>query len=70
MGYHHSHLPDYKTLVEQFERLGLNRFIKLYSKSEGIIGESDSVKFLQQKQKLWHLITSTVGGQKEDQTNH
>ena len=69
MGYHHCHLPEVKSLEEQFQKLGLEKFIKRYSKCDGLIGDSESIYYIQQKIKLWHIINS-AGGRVENLLSH
>jgi len=69
MGYHHCHLPEVNKLEEQFQKLGLEQFIKYYSKYETLIGETDRMSYIQQKIKLCHT-TLTDGGPKVDPINH
>lgn len=70
MGHHHCHLPEVNFLEEQFQRWGLEKFVKHYLKCDGWIGESDRITYIQNKIKLWQLTTSIAGGQKAGPTSH
>jgi hypothetical protein len=49
MGYHHCHIPDLQTLQTQYEVLGLTNFVMRYKNCQGIIGDSDAIKFIEDK---------------------
>jgi len=49
MGYHHCHIPDLVTLKKQYDTLGLDAFIVRYKNCQGIIGDSDAIKFIEDK---------------------
>lgn len=47
MGHHKCHIPDLETLKKQYETLGLERFVARYKKCECMIGDSNSIKFIE-----------------------
>jgi hypothetical protein len=49
MGYHHCHIPDLKELMEQFDKLGLEGFVKKYKACLTLIGSTDSIEYLESK---------------------
>jgi hypothetical protein len=49
MGYHHCHVPNMKQIQRELESLGLEEFIRIYSKYECLIGDSDVIEFIEQK---------------------
>ena len=49
MGYHHCHVPDMEQSQREFESLGLDEFIRIYSKYECLIGSSEVIEFIEQK---------------------
>ena len=42
-------VPDYTDIVKQFELLGIEKFVKIYRKYEALIGESKSIRFIEDK---------------------
>lgn len=67
MAYHHRHLSSIENLESELDKIGMERFVKKYTKYP-IIGETDSIKFILKIKKLWDII-NTDGGQKEKDTN-
>ena len=51
MGFNKCYLPSIESMEEQIERDGLEVFVKSYSKYESITGESDRMRFLEEKIK-------------------
>lgn len=51
MGFNKCYLPSIDIMETQLVNEGLEEFVKLYSKYECIIGESDRVRFLEDKIK-------------------
>ena len=49
MGYHHCHVPDMEQIQRELESLGLDEFIRIYSKYECLIGSSEVIEFIEQK---------------------
>ena len=49
MGYHHCHVPNMNQIKRELESLGLDEFIRIYSKYECLIGDSDVIEFIEQK---------------------
>ena len=49
MGYHHCHIPDLQTLQTQYESLGLTDFVLRYKKCLALIGDSDAIRFIEDK---------------------
>lgn len=58
MGFNHCYIPSIKDLTEQFERKGLEEFVKSYRKYEGITGPSESIFFLEEKIKEYETVTN------------
>lgn len=68
MGYHHYYLKPVQDLENELNEVGIENFVKKYSKYP-VIGESDRVNYINKIKTLWHTIR-TDGGQKEENTNH
>ena len=49
MGYHHCHIPDLETLMKLYDALGLERFVARYKKCECIIGDSEAIRYIEDK---------------------
>jgi hypothetical protein len=49
MGYHHCHVPNMQQIQRELESLGLEKFIRIYSKYECLIGDSEVIEFIEQK---------------------
>jgi hypothetical protein len=49
MGFNSCILPSIETMQEQIERDGLEIFIQRYRKYDSISGESDRMKFIEEK---------------------
>ena len=58
MGYHHCHIPDLKTLMEQYDVLGLELFVARYKKCECLIGDSEGIRYIEHMCKLLSEINS------------
>ena len=69
MGFNHCYISTIENLQKELDNVGLEVFVKRYQKYECLTGESESMLFLEQKQKLWDIIR-LGGGQKEEHTNH
>ena len=46
------HIADYAELVNQFQKIGLEKFASKYMKYDALIGESRSIEFIESKIKL------------------
>ena len=55
MGYHHCHLPSIIIMQAEINSVGLETFINRMRKYESIMGESDRMKFLEDKFKEYEL---------------
>ena len=51
MGFNGCILPSIKSMQEHIERDGLESFVKHYSKYESVMGETDRMRFLEDKVK-------------------
>ena len=51
MGFNKCILPSIQCMEEEIERDGLELFVKRYCRYESIMGESDRMKFLEDKVK-------------------
>lgn len=49
MGYHHCHVPNMQQIQRELESYGLEEFIRVYSKYECLIGDSEVIEFIEQK---------------------
>jgi hypothetical protein len=68
MGYHHYYLRPVSDLEKELDEIGIETFVKKYSKYP-VIGETDRVNYINKIKQQWHTINSD-GGQKEKNTNH
>lgn len=69
MGFNHCYISTIENLQKELDSVGLEVFVKRYQKYDCLTGESESMLFLEQKQKLWDIIRFG-GGQKEEHINH
>ena len=46
------YVDDYNELVNQFEKIGLEKFASKYIKYDALIGESRAIEFIESKIKL------------------
>ena len=69
MGFNQCYISSIENLQKELDNVGLELFVKRYTKYECLTGESESMNFIEQNVKLWHTINSN-GGQKVEQTNH
>lgn len=51
MGFNKCYLPSIQVMEEQIERDGLEEFVRIYTKYDSISGESDRMRFLEEKIK-------------------
>ena len=42
-------VADYEQILKEFERLGIERFVKRYRKYEALVGDSNSINFIETK---------------------
>jgi glycogen debranching enzyme len=49
MGFNNCHIPNYERLVEYYNSVDLETFIKSFRKYDSWSGDSDSFKFLESK---------------------
>jgi len=46
------HIADYEELINQFQKIGLEKFANKYMKYDALIGESRAIEFIESKIKL------------------
>jgi len=68
MGFNHCYVGNILYLQKELEDVGLEAFVKRYSFYEFISGDTESVEFIEQRVKLWHIIRID-GTQREDLIN-
>ena len=61
MGFNQCYLPTIEKITEEFEQSGLEQFVNRYRKYDSLVGSSESMDFLEQKQKEWRKINSDGG---------
>ena len=49
MGFNNCHIPNYEQLIEYYNSVDLETFIKSFRKYDSWSGDSDSFKFLESK---------------------
>ena len=52
----HVHVSSLDNLKKELEQYGLEKLIQLYSKYECLIGDSDSIKFLEEQNEILKKI--------------
>ena len=55
MGFNKCVLPSIETMQSEIDNIGLAEFIRIYRKYDSIMGDTDRVKFLEQKIKEYEL---------------
>lgn len=68
MGFNQCFLPTIEKITEEFERVGLEQFVNKYRKYDSLAGSSESMDFLEQKQREWRR-TNLDGGPKVEFPN-
>jgi hypothetical protein len=68
MGFNQCYLPTIEKIIQEFEQSGLEQFVNRYRKYDSLVGSSESMDFLEQKQKEWRK-TNSDGGQKVGRAN-
>jgi hypothetical protein len=58
MGYHHCHIPDLEVLKTQYDSLGLEGFVERYKKCEFLIGDTESIRYIEHMFKILKEINS------------
>ena len=62
MGFNNCHIPNYEKLIEYYNSVDLETFIKSFRKYDSWTGDSDSFKFLENKIKEYEEnIINNVG---------
>lgn len=59
MGHYVYYLPSVEELVEIYNSMGLAAFAKRYIKTEGLVGDSDSIEFVNQKIREYALTVKS-----------
>ena len=75
MTYSHTYVPKLEQLVKELENTDLETFISRYSKYECLIGPSESIKFLEEKdeefeRKIVNLFCSKTSKKFRNSRNH
>lgn len=61
MGFNQCYLRDIEDLEEEFNRSGLESFVKRYQKYDSLTGSSESFEFLESKIKQYEeIINNTI----------
>lgn len=61
MGFNQCYLRDIEDLNEEFNRSGLESFVKRYQKYDSLTGSSESFEFLESKIKQYEeIINNTI----------
>ena len=69
MGFNNCYIPNYNQLIEYYNSVDLETFIKRFKKYDSWSGDSDAMNFLETKIKLWHT-TNIDGGQRVKHIDH
>lgn len=68
MGFNLCVVPTIEKIKEELEQVGLEKFINKYRKCDSLAGSSESIDFLEKKQKEWRK-TNLDGGPKVEFPN-
>jgi biotin-(acetyl-CoA carboxylase) ligase len=60
MGFNHCYISSVENLQSEFERKGLEEFVKSYRKYDAITGPSESFRFLEEKQKQYEEYINNI----------
>jgi hypothetical protein len=60
MGFNHCYISSVENLQIEFERKGLEDFVKSYRKYDAITGPSESFRFLEEKQKEYEEYINNI----------
>ena len=60
MGFNHCYISSVENLQSEFERKGLEEFVKSYRKHDAITGPSESFRFLEEKQKQYEEYINNI----------
>ena len=55
------HIADYDELVNQFQKIGLEKFASKYMKYDALIGESRAIRFIEEKIKFFYELQNYNG---------
>ena len=58
MGQHTCNIPDLEVLKKQYDTLGLERFVKRYSKCEVMVGDSEAIRYIERMCKILNEINN------------
>lgn len=60
MGFNHCYISSVENLQIEFERKGLEEFVKSYRKYEAITGPSESFRFLEEKIEEYEKVINDI----------
>jgi len=60
MGFNHCYISSVENLQSEFERKGLEEFVKSYRKYDAITGPSESFKFLEEKIQEYEKVINDI----------
>lgn len=60
MGFNKCILPSIETMQSEIDRNGLAEFVRIYTKYDSIMGESDRMEFLENKIKEYENVIRNV----------
>jgi hypothetical protein len=61
MGHHICHLADLEILEKQYNTLGVDKFVLRYKKYEAFIGDSEAIRFIEEKIKFVYELQNYKG---------
>jgi hypothetical protein len=64
VGFNQCYISTIENLQRELDNVGLELFVKRYTKYECITGSSESMSFVEEKIKLWEDTINLDGGQK------
>jgi hypothetical protein len=60
MGFNHCYIPNYNQLVEYYNSVDLETFVKRFKKYDSWSGDGDAMKFLENKIKEYEKVISDI----------
>jgi hypothetical protein len=66
VGFNNCYIPNYNQLVEYYNSVDLETFVKRFKKYDSWSGDSDAMNFLEDKIKEYEKVIDTIGGHNID----
>jgi hypothetical protein len=66
VGFNNCYIPNYNQLVEYYNSVDLETFVKRFKKYDSWSGDSNAMNFLENKIKEYEKVIDTIGGDNID----